>query len=132
MIEVKKRVLMKHILLLITFFLMPICLFSQKDTVSVVLNNPQKTFARETASSNISIYPVPVRDNSFTIKTDRDMISVKVTNMIGQDIFRAQYSNPSSVTKVLLKNPTRGMYLVTIAFTDGTRIVRKVMIENPE
>jgi hypothetical protein len=60
------------------------------------------------------------------------MTSVKVTNMIGQDIFRAQYSNPVSVTKVLLKKPTRGMYLVTIAFVDGTRIVRKVMIENPE
>jgi hypothetical protein len=111
---------------------MPIYLYSQKDTVSVVLNNSQKTFARETAPSNISIYPVPVRENSFTIKTDRDMTSVKVTNMIGQDIFRAQYSNPSPVTKVLLKKPTRGMYLVTIAFTDGTRIVRKVMIENPE
>jgi len=132
LLEVKKRVLMKHSLLLITFLLIPICLHSQKDTASVVRNYTQKTFARETAPSNISIYPVPVRENSFTIKADRDMTSVKVTNMIGQDIFRAQYSNPASVTKVLLKKPTRGMYLVTIAFTDGTRIVRKVMIENPE
>jgi hypothetical protein len=123
---------MKHILLLISFLLSPICLHSQKDTVSVVRNYPQNTFVRETALSNISIYPVPVRENSFTIKTEREMTSVKVTNMIGQDIFRAQYNNPVSVTKVLLKNPTRGMYLVTIAFTDGTRVVRKVMIENPE
>jgi len=52
--------------------------------------------------------------------------------MIGQNIFRAQYSDPVSVTKVLLKKPTRGMYLVTLAFTDGSRIVRKIMIENPE
>jgi hypothetical protein len=87
---------------------------------------------RETVSSNISIYPVPVRENSFTIRTDRDMISVKVTNMIGQDIFRAQYTNPLSQTKVLLKKTTRGMYLVTIVFIDGTRIVKKIMIENPE
>ena len=130
--EVKKRVLMKHNLLLISLLLIPICLYSQKDTASVVRNYPQKTFARETTPSNISIYPVPVRENSFTIKADRDMTSVKVTNMIGQDIFRAQYSNPLSVTKVLLKKPTRGMYLVTIAFEDGTRLVRKIMIENPE
>jgi hypothetical protein len=60
------------------------------------------------------------------------MTSVKVTNMIGQDIFRAQYKNPLSYTKVMLVKPTRGMYLVTIAFVDGTRIVRKIMIENPE
>ena len=130
--EIKKRVLMKQNLLLILFILIPLCLHSQKDTASIVRNYPQKTFASEAAPSNINIYPVPVRENSFTIKTDRDMTAVKVTNMIGQDIFRAQYSNPVPVTKVLLKKPTRGMYLVTIAFTDGTRIVRKVMIENPE
>jgi hypothetical protein len=52
--------------------------------------------------------------------------------MIGQDIFRATYTNPVTATKVILKNPVRGMYLVTIGFADGTRIVRKVMIENPE
>ena len=60
------------------------------------------------------------------------MTSVKVTNMIGQDIFKAKYNSPVLVTKVLLARPTRGIYLVTIAFADGTKIVRKVMIENPE
>ncbi len=60
------------------------------------------------------------------------MSAVKVTNMIGQDIFRATYTTPVNATKVILKNPVRGMYLVTIGFADGTRIVRKVMIENPE
>ncbi len=123
---------MKHILLLIPFLMIPICLHSQKDTVSIVRNFPQKTFVKDAPGSNITIYPVPVRDNSFTIKADRNMVSVKVTNMIGQDIFRSQYSDPVSTTKVLLKKPTRGMYLVTLAFTDGSRIVRKVMIENPE
>ncbi len=123
---------MKHILLLISFLLITLSLHSQKDTVSVVRNFPQKTFVRETPVSNITIYPVPVRDNSFTIKADRNMVSVKVTNMIGQDIFRAQYSDPVSMTKVVLTKPARGMYLVTLAFADGSRIVRKVMIESPE
>ena len=123
---------MKHILLLVSLLLIPICLHSQNDTVSVVRNFPQKTFVRETPVSNITIYPVPVRENSFTIKADRNMISVKVTNMIGQDIFRAQYSDPVSMTKVVLTKPARGMYLVTLAFADGSRIVRKVLIENPE
>jgi hypothetical protein len=123
---------MRLFLLLLTLLFYSISLHSQSDTVSIVRNYPQKTFVRETVSSNISIYPVPVRENSFTIRTDRDMISVKVTNMIGQDIFRAQYTNPLSQTKVLLKKTTRGMYLVTIVFIDGTRIVKKIMIENPE
>jgi hypothetical protein len=123
---------MKHILLLISLLLITLSLHSQKDTASVVRNFPQKTFVRETPVSNITIYPVPVRENSFTIKADRNMISVKVTNMIGQDIFRAQYSDPVSMTKVVLTKPARGMYLVTLAFADGSRIVRKVLIENPD
>lgn len=123
---------MKQILLLISFIFLSFNLYSQRDSVSIVRNYPQKTFVREPVTSNISIYPIPVRENNFTIKTDRDMAMVKVTNMIGQDIFRAQYKNPVSVTKILLNKPTRGMYLVTISFTDGTRVVRKIMIENPE
>jgi hypothetical protein len=123
---------MRHSLLLISLLICTFTLHSQNDTMSVVRNYPQKTFVRETATSNISIYPVPVRYNSFTIKTDRDMTAVKVTNMIGQDIFRAQYKNPLPLAKVLLKQPTRGMYLVTISFVDGTRVVKKIMVENPE
>jgi hypothetical protein len=123
---------MKHSLLVIFLFIIVISLQAQKDTVSIVRNYPPKNFVRETTTTNINIYPVPVRENTFSIKTDREMTSVKVTNMIGQDIFRAQYKNPLSYTKVMLVKPTRGMYLVTIAFVDGTRIVRKIMIENPE
>jgi hypothetical protein len=123
---------MKQGLLLLTFLLYCITLHSQNDTANIVRNYPQNAFAKETASSNITIYPVPVRENSFSINTDRDIISVKVTNMIGQDIYRTQYKSPVSHTKVLLKQTTRGMYLVTITFVDGTRIVKKIMIENPE
>jgi hypothetical protein len=123
---------MRQSILLISLLFYCIPLHSQNDTVSVVRNYPQKTFIKETVSSNITIYPVPVRENSFSIKTDRDIVSVKVTNMIGQDIFRTQYKSPVSNTKVLLKQTNRGMYLVTITFVDGTRIVKKIMIENPE
>ena len=123
---------MKHFLLIIFISFIPLTLHSQNDSTNVVRNYPQKTFTRESPVTNITIYPVPVRDNTFSIKADREMTAVKVTNMIGQDIFRTRYTNPVAAAKVLLKNPARGMYLVTIGFADGTRIVRKVMIENPE
>jgi hypothetical protein len=32
----------------------------------------------------------------------------------------------------MLDNPNRGMYLVTINFSDGTRVVKKVMVEESE
>jgi hypothetical protein len=78
---------------------------------------------------NVSIYPVPVRDNYFTIKSDKEISAIKITNIIGQDIFRVKYSTPLLLTKIVLDNPRRGMYLVVILFRDDTRVVKKVMIE---
>jgi len=123
---------MRKILLLFFLLILALSLQAQKDTVSLVNRTLPRSEVRENVPATINIYPVPVRENNFSIKTDRDMSLVKVTNMIGQDIYRAQYRNPLSFTRILLENPTRGIYLVTIAFTDGTRVVRKIMIENPQ
>ncbi len=123
---------MKKSLLIVFLYIFALSLKAQRDTFNLFNNSFQKSFARETTISNISIYPVPVTENSFSIKTDRDMSLVKVTNMIGQDIFRAQYKNPLSFTKINLEKPARGIYLVTIGFADGTRVVKKIMIEDPE
>ena len=93
---------------------------------------PKKEVARETININVTIYPVPVRDNSFTIKTEKGISFVKVTNIIGQDILRSQYTDPQQQVKISLENPKRGMYLVTIIFTDGIRVVKKIMVEQSE
>lgn len=92
----------------------------------------QKNFAREAANVNVNIYPVPVRENNFTIKADRNITMVKITNMIGQDIYRIQYNNPQSIIKIWLDNPKRGFYLVTLMFDNGTRIVKRILVEEPE
>jgi hypothetical protein len=107
-------------------------LHGQKDTINVSGVLSQKYNTRETSNISISIYPVPVRDNSFTIKTDKDISFVKITNIIGQDIFRFQYSDPQQTIKIFLESPKRGMYLVTIIFSDGIRVVKKIMVEQSE
>jgi hypothetical protein len=121
---------MKKSLLLSFILIFTLSVQAQKDTADVFSATQKDT--RDVSTINVSIYPVPVRENSFTIRTDREVSSVKITNIIGQDIFRAQYNNPQSVTKILLNNPRRGMYLVTIVFSEGTRIVKKIMIEQTE
>lgn len=123
-------VLIKKILSVVFILISTIKLTAQKDTLDLVQNQLQKAISRETV--NINIYPVPVRNNIFTIKCDRDISAVKVTNMIGQDIHRIEYKNPLNLSKIILNNPQRGMYLVTISFRDGTRVVRKIMIEPAE
>jgi hypothetical protein len=100
--------------------------------MNVIATLPQKNISRDASNVIVSIYPVPVRENSFTIKTDRDISFVKITNIIGQDIFRIQYNNPLQLIRIPLDNPKRGMYLVTILFSDGTRVVKKIMVEESE
>jgi hypothetical protein len=123
---------MKKSLLLIFLLIFTLSLHGQKDSINTNKALAQKEFTREATTTNIIIYPVPVRDNSFTIKTDKNISFIKITNIIGQDIFRFQYNDPQQLIKVFLENPKRGMYLVTIIFSDGIRVVKKIMVEQSE
>jgi hypothetical protein len=123
---------MKKSLLLIFLLIFTLTLHGQKDTINVIGSLVQKTFSREANNASISIYPIPVRDNSFTIKSDRDVSFIKITNIIGQDVFRLRYNDPQQLIKITLENPKRGMYLVTIVFSDGIRVVKKIMVEQSE
>jgi hypothetical protein len=133
LIRINKIISMKKGLPLIYFLLIfTLTLQAQKDTLKVGSVFAQKSYTRETVNINVSIYPVPVKDNSFTIKSEKDISFIKVTNIIGQDVLRSQYNDPQQLIKVSLENPKRGMYLVTIIFTDGIRIVKKIMVEQSE
>ena len=118
---------MKKSLPLIFLLIFNLTLFGQKDSLNIAGTLAQRTNTTEITPITVSIYPVPVKDNSFTIKTDKDVSFVKITNIIGQDIFRFQYNDPQQLIKIFLDNPKRGMYLVTIIFSDGIRIVKKIM-----
>jgi hypothetical protein len=125
-----KTIYMKKSLLFILFIIFSINLQAQKDTTGIASDQGQRNV--EAANVSINIYPVPVRQNSFTIRSDKEISSVKITNIIGQDIYRVQYNNPQTITRIPLDNPRRGMYLVTIIFSDGLRVVKKIMIEQSE
>ena len=123
---------MKKSLLLIFLLIFTLALHGQKDTINTNRVLAQQDYLKQAGSVNVSIYPIPVRDNSFTIKTDRDISYVKVTNIIGQDVYRLQYNDPQQLIKIFLESPKRGMYLVTIIFSDGLRVVKKIMVEQSE
>jgi hypothetical protein len=123
---------MKKSLLLPLFIIFCLTLQAQKDTVNIALNPAQKSIRAADASGKITIYPVPVRDNFFTIRCENEFSFVKVTNIIGQDIFKEKFNTPLTSIEIFLDNPTRGMYLVTILFSDGVRVVKKIMIEQTE
>jgi hypothetical protein len=123
---------MKKSLLFILFIFFSFVLNAQKDTVNLSSVRLSKSALADAASINVSIYPVPVRENYFTIKCEKEVSFVKVTNIIGQDIYKTKYNDPQTITKIILDNPRRGMYLVTVVFSDGARIVKKILIEQTE
>ena len=62
---------MKKSLLFILFLIFTLTLQAQKDTINVIGALPQKDISRDALNVNVSIYPVPVRENSFTLKLTR-------------------------------------------------------------
>lgn len=130
--EISKKVFMKKFLLFTFLLIYTLSLHAQKDTANIAGIQPQKENLRRKSNAIVSIYPVPVTANSFTIKSDKDVTFVKITNIIGQDVFRFQYSDPQQLIIISLDNPRRGLYLVTIIFSDGTKVVKKIMVEESE
>ncbi len=123
---------MRRILPLILFMFLVPALHAQKDSTGINSFAVQKNPAADAADINLTIYPVPVRNNLLNIRCDVPISFVKITNIIGQDIFRTQFNNPQTIIRIPLDNPKRGMYLVTIIFNNETRIVKKIMIEQSE
>jgi hypothetical protein len=123
---------MKKGLLCFLLIFFTLSLQAQKDSTSYLVTSPKKDSYKGADEPKISIYPVPVKGNIFSIKADKDISFIKITNIIGQDIFRAQYNNPQQFIPVTLENPRRGIYLVTIVFSDSNRVVKKIMVEESD
>jgi len=113
---------MKRYLLILFLFTIAAPVFSQRDS-TVAVNST------ENVNVNVTIFPIPVRNNNFTINSDKEITYVKITNIIGQDIFTSRYSEQKSI-RIFLNNTQRGVYIITISFSDNTRIVRKIMVED--
>jgi hypothetical protein len=124
-----KNVKMKQTLLSIIILFLAISANSQTDTTNIKLAGKSDT---DSPAVKITIYPVPVRDGLFTIKSDKDISEIKITNIIGQNIYNERYDSPMDLIKISLAKPGRGIYLCAIVFSDGTRAVKKIMVERSE
>lgn len=122
----------KGLLLLFMALILNLSLMAQQKGSEEAMASLPSDELRMSTHANVTIYPVPVKENNFTIKSDKDISYIKITNIIGQDILRVKYNNPQQQIRVFLDNQKRGMYLVTILFSDGSRIVKKIMVEESE
>lgn len=102
---------------------------AQRDTTAIVAKVAIEAPVTMADQAALKIYPVPVKENSFTVTSEKEITMIRITNIIGQEIYRNKQSLPVYTTKVYLDSPQRGMYLVTVYFTDNSRAVRKIMVE---
>jgi hypothetical protein len=100
-------------------------LFSQSNSTGL----PVSSYLNENTNVNVNIFPVPVKNSTFTITSEKEIIHIKITNIIGQDIFSSRFSEQKSI-RITLNNAKRGMYIITITFSDNIRIVKKIMVED--
>ena len=117
---------MKQFLLAICMLFFTLYANAQTDTTNISQAGKKNS---EYPFVKITIYPVPVRDGLFTIKSEKDISEIKITNIIGQSIFNERYDSPLNIIKISLDKPGRGIYLCAILFSDGTRAVKKIMVE---
>jgi hypothetical protein len=119
---------MRYLLLLVFITSLLLCTDAQEDRITPLSHKVHVTLI-DPDDPVLTVFPVPVRENYFNLISSKEIIKVKITNIIGQDIFNADYSNSQSAIRIILDNPRRGIYLVTVRFSDNTMIVKKIMIE---
>jgi len=119
---------MKSLLLFPAILFLNLSLFAQKDSTALSLNSNSKFPAPENKFP-VTIYPVPVKSGHITIKSGKEISSVRITNIIGQEIFKANFNNPEKEVNIYFDCASRGIYIIVITFSDQTRIVKKITSE---
>ncbi len=80
--------------------------------------------------SDIIIYPNPVTDNKFYVKSDRLIKKVEVINILGQKI--KTVNNQTDIPYNILVetgNLKKGMYMVQVTLDTGEKIINKILIK---
>ena len=79
---------------------------------------------------DVVIYPNPVIDEKFFVKSDNVIKSVEVLNVIGQTIKKVNNKTglPYNIF-VQLPDCEKGMYMVRITFENNDTLIKKILIK---
>ncbi len=114
-------------------FLFLFFIFSVLSAVKVNsqgLSNSENYINNITVDYDVLIYPNPVTNNKFWVKSETVIKSVEVINVLGQNI--RTVNNETNIAYnifVELGNVKEGMYMVKITFSDKKTIIRKIIVK---
>ncbi len=82
------------------------------------------------ASHEVVLYPNPVTENFFKVKSNDIVKQVEVINVIGQRIHQTKNESLSDADLLIhLNNCEKGMYLVKVTFEDDKSIIKKLLVK---
>ena len=94
--------------------------YADKNRISVETQN---------SSTDVNIYPNPVKHNKLTIKFKHHQIKeIRLTNILGKEVLLKHYQNSLNEIVLELTNIPNGIYLVRIKTTDNQIVVKKLMV----
>lgn len=94
----------------------------------VILDGEELSISNAVSSAQITLFPNPTINKSFTASTNVDIKNIYVTNVIGQEVF-AQNEVDSKYIHVNLENANNGIYLVNINLVDGSTSTQKIILK---
>ena len=109
------------VILLVLFFTLPS--YSQEYSY-------EKLEYKAMSENEVTIYPNPVINNRFFVKSEKTIKSVEVLNVIGQSF--AKVVNTTGIPyNILVKLPDcdKGLYMVKITFKNNTKIIKKILVK---
>jgi hypothetical protein len=121
--------IMKKIIPIISVLVFCTLFFGMKYTQAQGLKN-DASHSVLLADYDVIIYPNPVTDNKFYVKSEKVIKSVEVINVLGQNI--KTVNNETDVAYnifVELANAQKGMYMVKITFDDKKTVIRKLIVK---
>ncbi len=76
------------------------------------------------------IYPNPVTENNFYVKSDQTIRTVEVINMIGQSIRRVE-NETGLPYNILVRLPEcdKGLYMIKITYEDRKTQIKKILVK---
>lgn len=95
------------------------------------MSDTQREFDKvEIVNFDVLIYPNPVTDNKFYVKSENIIKSVEVMNVLGQTIKKVNNETKIAYNlNVELGNVKEGMYMVKITFDNKETIIRKIIVK---
>jgi hypothetical protein len=94
-----------------------------------MLNATQYSYSFMAGDEEIQIYPNPVTDNYFVLRTESNMQKIEIVNIVGNTVYNEVFTSPTNFTEVRFDEIENGIYIIRIETADNQIRVKKFLVK---